>query len=162
MTIGDLQKRERGGAMLKTVGDLVDGGSTPANESELLAMLDDVAKSHCDALDKLANVRSKMVAGMSPQSRAALQAMGQSLEKSLGRIEETNLDLQRRLNAARTSNGRQRIAKRGTSELEADVRRFREHTEAILSGRVVVSPDVRRDLAKALSRAEIALEEARR
>jgi hypothetical protein len=134
----------------------------PPNEAEVLTMLDDCARSHRDALNKLADVRSKLVANLSPQAKASLQVMGQRLEKDIGRLENTNIELQKRLSDVRTTNARASIRKRGTADLEADVRRFREHTAAVLSGRVLVSADIRRDLAKALSRAEILLEEARR
>ncbi len=80
--------------------------SPESAEAELDAMLRDCAASIKDLEGKLAAVQSKFRAGMSPQSKAALDVMGADVKKQIHAVENASIEIQKRRLVIRTTQSR--------------------------------------------------------
>jgi hypothetical protein len=155
-------------AYLGTVGDLfierdlrksLGEQSDESAEAELDVMLRDARATIDDLEKKLAGIQSKFRSGMSEQSKAALGVMGATLKRSLGRAQDTHLEIQKRRNAVRAT--QTRIAKSaGFAEAQADLAMLQKCAASVNSGLTKVTPDVRRRLGAALSVAQLRVAEA--
>jgi hypothetical protein len=132
-----------------TVGELMqkDFGenTTGADELDLVMRFEQCNEKLDAVMTDYANLRSRMVAGLSQSARAAAEVMGQKLTKQRHDLENESIAIQREL-IAKGKTRTHSLAKASFSEAQRDLAMLQQCVESVNSGQVKLSEGDRRRL----------------